>query len=370
MKLLTVVGARPQFVKAAIVSRAIRQHNDVERGRRITEILLHTGQHFDFNMSELFFAELELPAVTHHLGIGGLGHAAMTGRMMEGIDSVLDRDSPDVVLVYGDTNSTLAGALTAAKRHIPVAHVEAGVRSFNRRMPEEINRILTDQLSRWLFCPTPIAVENLRRAGVGEGGGVEVHLVGDVMYDSWLTYRKLARTTPAIANLIECSRPDYYLATVHREENTVEHAGVDRLATIVSTLDRIAEVTPVLMIVHPRIRSALQRLAPRRMRMLEPVGYFDMMALVGGCRAVMTDSGGLQKEAYFAGKPCITLREETEWTELITHHAAVLVGAEPARILEAEHQIRTGALTVADDKLYGVGNAAGSIVEALANAAL
>jgi UDP-GlcNAc3NAcA epimerase len=287
--------------------------------------------------------------------------------MMEGIDAVCERDRPDVMLVYGDTNSTLAGALAAAKRHIPVAHVEAGVRSFNRRMPEEINRVLTDQVSRWLFCPTPTAVDNLRHEGIEDRGGTDVQFVGDVMYDAWLMYREHARTTPVIADLIRECMPHYYVATVHREENTAEDA---RLATIVAALDRIAEVTPVLMIVHPRTRSALQRLAPKHIRMLEPVGYFDMIALVSGCRAVITDSGGLQKEAYFAGRPCITLREETEWTELLTHQAAVLVGAEPARILEAERRVRAGALNVADDKLYGLGNAAGCIVRALANAEL
>jgi UDP-GlcNAc3NAcA epimerase len=267
--------------------------------------------------------------------------------------------------VYGDTNSTLAGALAGAKRQIPVAHVEAGVRSFNRRMPEEINRILTDQLSRWLFCPTPIAVENLRREGVENCASVNVSVVGDVMYDAWLTYRSDARPTAPVAELIEQLRPNYYLATVHREENTASDGGTDRLFAIISTLDRIAEDTSVVMVVHPRIRSAISNLSLKHIQMLEPVGYFDMMALIAGCRAVITDSGGLQKEAYFAGKPCITLRDETEWTELLTWRCSVLAGAEPARILDAERRVRDGSIAVTEAHLYGHGDASRRIVEIL-----
>jgi UDP-GlcNAc3NAcA epimerase len=368
VKLLTIVGARPQFIKAATVSRALSEYNGVPGRRHISEVLLHTGQHFDFNMSERFFLDLGLPAPAHHLGVGGLGHGAMTGRMLERIDEVLEHERPAAVLVYGDTNSTLAGALAAAKRHVPVAHVEAGVRSFNRRMPEEINRVLTDQLSRWLFCPTSTAVDNLRREGIESCATVDVNVVGDVMYDAWLAFQPDARPTQAVAELIEQFTPDYYLATVHREENTTGDDGRDRLSAIVSTLDRIAEVTPVLMTVHPRIRSAIAELSPKHIFALEPIGYFDMMALLGRCRAVITDSGGLQKEAYFARKPCITLRDETEWTELVTERCCVLAGAEPARIIHAERQIRDGAIAVTEGRLYGHGDAARRIVQVLGTA--
>jgi UDP-GlcNAc3NAcA epimerase len=368
VKLLTIVGARPQFIKAAIVSRAITEYNGVPGQRHIKEVLLHTGQHFDFNMSGRFFLDLGLSAPAYHLGIGGLGHGAMTGRMLERIDEVLEQERPDAMLVYGDTNSTLAGALTAAKRQIPVAHVEAGVRSFNRRMPEEINRVLTDQLSRWLFCPTPPAIDNLRREGIESGASVNVSVVGDVMYDAWLAFQSDARPTVAVKELIEQLEPNYYLATVHREENTAGAEGRDRLFAIVSTLDRIAGVTPVVMAVHPRIRSAIADLSPKHIQMLEPIGYFDMMALLGRCSAVITDSGGLQKEAYFAGKPCITLRDETEWTELVTRQCSVLVGAEPARIIDAECRVRDGAIAVTEEHLYGHGDAARRIVQILGTA--
>jgi UDP-GlcNAc3NAcA epimerase len=368
VKLLTIVGARPQFIKAATVSRAIAQKNATQMSHRITEVLVHTGQHFDFNMSERFFIDLGLPAPTHHLGVGGLGHGAMTGRMLERIDDVLENERPDALLVYGDTNSTLAGALAAAKRQIPVAHVEAGVRSFNRRMPEEINRVLTDQLSRWLFCPATTAVENLRREGIEHGAKFNVSAVGDVMYDAWLAYQADVRPSEGIATVIE-RHPHYYLATVHREENTAGTDGADRLFAIISTLDKIAETTPVVMTIHPRIRAAFKLLSPKHIEMLEPVGYFDMIALLRGCRAVITDSGGLQKEAYFASKPCITLRYETEWTELVSQRCSVLVGAEPARIVEAERRVRDGAIAVTEKHLYGGGDAARRVVEILGTTA-
>jgi UDP-GlcNAc3NAcA epimerase len=365
VKVLTIAGARPQFIKAAVVSRAINDYNIAAGERRIVEKLLHTGQHFDFNMSEVFFRELGLPEPAHHLGIGGLKHAAMTGRMLEGIDQVLERELPNVVLVYGDTNSTLAGALAAAKRHVPVAHVEAGVRSFNRRMPEEINRVVTDQLSRWLFCPTPTAVDNLSREGINGSPATEVRLVGDVMYDALLTYRPYARPTAAVKGLIEQLTQGYYLATVHREENTIDGEGFERLGAIVSTLDEIARLTPVAMPAHPRIRSAIARLPLKHIRILDPVGYFDMMALIAECTAVITDSGGLQKEAYFFGKPCIILRDETEWTELVARQCAVLVGADPGRIRQGERDVRAGRLAITEQDLYGRGDASRRIVEIL-----
>jgi UDP-GlcNAc3NAcA epimerase len=363
--MLTVVGARPQFIKAAPISRAIAEQSRSAGQPQINEIFVHTGQHFDFSMSDRFFVDLGLRPPAYHLGIGGLGHGAMTGRMLERIDEVLGEERPDAVLVYGDTNSTLAGALAAAKRHIPVAHVEAGVRSFNRRMPEEINRVLTDHISRWLFCPTPAALENLRREGIESSANVDVALVGDVMYDAWLAYYSRARGGAVIAALID--RLDhFYLATVHREENSAGEEGARRLSDIISTLERIAEVVPVVMPVHPRIRAAMRSYSPEHIQILEPVGYFDMMALLTRCRAVITDSGGLQKEAYFAGKPCITLRDETEWVELVARRCSVLAGADPARIMEAERQVRQGEFTVTEEHLYGHGDAASQIVKMIA----
>jgi UDP-GlcNAc3NAcA epimerase len=368
LKLLTIVGARPQFIKAAVVSRALARYATMPGQPRITEVLVHTGQHFDFNMSGQFFNDLGLPKPAYHLGIGGLGHGAMTGRMLEKIDDILRQERPNALLVYGDTNSTLAGALAAVKRHVPVGHVEAGVRSYNRRMPEEINRMLTDQISRWLFCPSLTAAENLRREGIESCSTVSVTVVGDVMFDVWLAYRSERRSTPALEELIERLRPGYYLATVHREENTTGGDGAERLFAIISTLDRIAQLTPVVMPVHPRIRASIAQLSPKHMHLIEPVSYFDMMCLLERCNAVITDSGGLQKEAYFAGKPCITLREETEWTELVAERCSILVGAEPSRLMDAEQRVRDGVIAVTDRHLYGHGDAASRIVEMLAAA--
>jgi UDP-GlcNAc3NAcA epimerase len=365
VKILTILGARPQFIKASVVSHAIKEYNTARGAPCIVESIVHTGQHFDFNMSEVFFRELGIPSPAYHLGIGGLGHAAMTGRMLEHIDEVLVRDCPDVMLVYGDTNSTLAGALVAAKRHIPVAHVEAGVRSFNRRMPEEINRIVTDHISHWLFCPTSAALDNLRREGIDRMGLAEVSLVGDVMYDASLAYRQSAKPTTAIKELIDQMGDGYYVATTHREENTTVGEGPHRFEAIISALDEIATQTPVVMPVHPRIRSAIAQQSIRHIRVLDPVGYFDMVALIAGCTAVITDSGGMQKEAYFFGKPCLILRDETEWTELISERCGILVGSDPDRILKGEADVRAGRVKVSGRSLYGHGDASKRIVEIL-----
>jgi UDP-GlcNAc3NAcA epimerase len=364
-KLLAVVGARPQFIKAAMVSRVLAEHNRTHPDAPVTEILVHTGQHFDTSMSDVFFDELDMPEPAYHLGIGGLGHAAMTGRMTERIDEVIAHEQPDAVLVYGDTNSTLAGALAAAKRHVPIGHVEAGVRSFNRRMPEEINRILTDRIARWLFCPSSTAVQNLADEGIRDSHEVRVVDVGDVMADALRLYRDRARPTDAIALLLKDLGTDYYVATVHREENTDDALGDGRLGRIVAALETIARTTPVVMPLHPRTRRFLSNLSVRHIRMLEPVGYFDMLTLVSSCRGVLTDSGGLQKEAYYLGKPCITLRDETEWVELVDHRFNVVVGADPGRILQAERAIREGQIRVRDIGLYGAGDTSHRIVETL-----
>jgi UDP-GlcNAc3NAcA epimerase len=311
MNIITVVGARPQFIKAAAVSAVL------SRSVGVSERLLHTGQHFDDNMSEVFFRELGIPAPTWNLGLGGGLHGAMTGAQLAGIEEVLITERPDAVLVYGDTNSTLAGALAAAKLHVPVAHVEAGLRSFNRRMPEEINRVLTDHVSHWLFAPTETAMANLGREGIA---GPEVQQVGDVMYDAALHFAALARARserPAV--LIKLAGRPFVLATVHRAENT---DAPDRLRAIVQALITLAGEVDVVWPLHPRTRGVLARLgvdanATVGLHCVEPLGYLDMIEMEQSAQMVITDSGGVQKEAFFFGRPCVTLRDETEWVELV-----------------------------------------------------
>ena len=305
-RIVTVLGARPQFIKAAPVSRALAAVDGLE------EILVHTGQHYDSNMSDVFFDELGIPAPHHHLGIRGGGHGEMTGRMMAGLEKICLEQKPDIVLVYGDTNSTLAGALTAAKLHIPVAHVEAGLRSFNRAMPEEINRVLTDHVSAYLFCPTGTAVGNLKSEGITRG----VHQVGDVMFDATLHVRARSRDRATILDRLGLAPAGFVLATVHRAENTDDP---ERLAAVLAYLTEVAAERPVILPLHPRTAGAVARhgLDLAGLTVIEPVGYLDMAALLDGCVAVYTNSGGLQKEAYFHRKPCVTLRDETEWVETL-----------------------------------------------------
>ena len=360
MKILTIVGARPQFIKAAAVSRAIATHNQQHLNQPVYEILVHTGQHYDWNMSKVFFEQMQIPQPDYHLDIGGLSHGAMTGRMLEKIEAVILREKPDLVLVYGDTNSTLAGALASVKLHVPVAHVEAGLRSYNKRMPEEVNRVLTDQISRWLFCPTETAVKNLEREGILDREQVIVNNVGDVMYDAVLYYQKIAQPTDAIASLIN-DNESFYLATVHRAENTDDPV---RLNHIMNALETISQKTPVVLPLHPRTRKLLPKNTLSHVQLLEPVGYFDMIILLSNCLGVFTDSGGLQKEAYFFQKPCITLRDETEWVELVHWGFNRLVGSDPDKILSAEKQITFYANDYSK-YLYGHGNAGNKIVEIL-----
>lgn len=307
VKIVTVVGARPQFVKAAPVSRALAAVN-------AREVMLHTGQHHDPEMSAVFFEELGLPAPDHHLGIHGGGHGDITGRMLMALEPTLAAEAPDWVLVYGDTNSTLAAALAAAKLHIPVAHVEAGLRSYNRAMPEEINRVLTDHVSARLYCPTSAAVENLAREGVTRG----VRLVGDVMFDAALSLADRARQRSAIVETLGLTGRPFVLATAHRAENT-DHP--QALRAVVDHLKALAREQTVVMPLHPRTRTAVDRLgldlAP--IQTIGPVGPLDMAQLLAACALVVTDSGGLQKEAYFHRKPCVTMRGETEWVETIEH---------------------------------------------------
>jgi UDP-GlcNAc3NAcA epimerase len=332
MKLLTVIGARPQFIKASAVSRAIRQAN--ERGASIREVILHTGQHFDANMSQVFFEELSIPAPDYNLNIASLGHGAMTGRMLESVESVLQVEKPDLVLVYGDTNSTLAGALAAAKLHIPVAHVEAGLRSFNKRMAEELNRILTDHVSELLFCPTTTAVENLRKEGIEHG----VHLVGDVMYDVTLHYGGLARERHDLSKW-GLTEKGYALCTVHRAENTDDPV---RLAGILGALREIAKEMPVVMPLHPRTRKIIESSGDadvlKGIAAIPPVSYLEMLRLEMSARVILTDSGGVQKEAFFQRVPCVTLRDETEWVETVEMGWNVLVGAELDMIINSWHR--------------------------------
>ncbi len=364
MKILTVVGARPQFIKAAVVSRAIAKYNKEASDREnIEELLVHTGQHYDANMSDVFFQEMQIPKPSYHLGIGGGTHGTMTGRMLEALEWLLVKEKPDLVMVYGDTNSTLAGALAAAKLHIPVAHVEAGLRSFNMNMPEEINRILTDRISSWLFCPTETAVKNLEQEGATQWPGVRVCNVGDVMYDAALFYRERAKPGSVVASLLNQYQDGFYLATVHRQENTDD---VNRLRNIMTALDEIAERVPVIMPLHPRTRKYVREAGFHLQNIccIQPVGYFDMICLLNQCRAVFTDSGGVQKEAYFFHKPCITMRDETEWVELVEHGYNLLVGADRDKIIEAEQHFFAKVIDFSDN-LYGNGKAGEKVVKLL-----
>lgn len=352
MKIHTILGARPQFVKAAPVSRALASGG-------IEEALIHTGQHYDAGMSEVFFEELGIPAPTHNLGLGGGSHGAMTGRMLEEIEKILLDERPDWVLVYGDTNSTLAGALAATKMHIPVCHVEAGLRSWNRRMPEEVNRVLTDHISSRLFCSSEPSVENLRREGITEG----VEVVGDVMADaSRLAQEIIAGRASEFLKSADPSvlEKDFTLLTLHRAENTDDE---ERLRSLVGQLNDFE--MPIVFPVHPRTRKVLQQagleLAPH-IQQVEPVGYLEMAALLGYAKLVLTDSGGLQKEAYWAKTPCVTLRTETEWTETVDAGWNVVIGA-------AVSELKRLVSQVIDPPewrpLYGDGKAAEKIVASL-----
>ena len=310
MRIVTVLGARPQFIKASVVSRAMRAAADID------EVVVHTGQHFDAGMSAVFFAELAMIAPTHHLGIHGGGHGEMTGRMLIALEPVLQHESPDAVLVYGDTNSTLAGALAAAKLHIPVAHVEAGLRSFNLSMPEEINRIVTDRLSQWLFTPTAAADAHLLREGID---AARIERVGDVMYDVALEARTRVGVASGAIAALGLAAQGYVLATIHRAETTDDPA---RLAAVVEGLGAVAERIPVVWPLHPRTRVVLEQQGrlvglPAALHVIDPVGYLDMVRLEKDAALIATDSGGVQKEAFFHRVPCVTLRDETEWTELV-----------------------------------------------------
>ncbi len=358
LKVVTIVGARPQFIKAAAVSRAIHHHV----GSPVEEVLVHTGQHYDENMSQVFFDELDIPHPAYNLKISGGQHGSMTGRMLEAIETVLLEEKPDWVLVYGDTNSTLAGALAAVKLHIPIAHVEAGLRSFNMRMPEEVNRILADRLSSILYCPTDTAVSNLRSEGIVKG----VHNIGDVMYDVALFYRERSRSQSKCIEKLKLQEGNFALATCHRAENTDNPA---RLESIATALGDIAESIPVVLPLHPRTRKLLVDhgliAKLRKVKITEPLPFLDMIALEQAAKLILTDSGGVQKEAFFYGIPCVTLRDETEWVETVALGANQLVGASTAAIREAFERILNEESTTIKSNPYGEGNAAHKIVALL-----
>lgn len=346
MKIVTIVGARPQFVKAAVVSRALQELGMEEK-------IIHTGQHFDANMSEVFFTEMQIPKPEYNLDIHGLNHGSMTGRMLEKIEMLLLEENPNAVLVYGDTNSTLAGALAAKKLHIPVAHVEAGLRSFNMEMPEEVNRILTDRISSVLYAPTEQAKLNLILEGY-DHFPIKIEVVGDVMLDAALFYASKVEEKE--------SKEEFFLCTLHRAENTDD---LDRLKNLVEGLNEIHQHTKVVLPIHPRTAKVIESTNLQlEVEIIDPQSYFGMIQLLKNCKGVITDSGGLQKEAFFFKKPCITMRDQTEWVELVENGFNVLVGAEKDKLVDAAKSIRHEKMDF-EKALYGVGDAGMKIARSL-----
>ncbi|MDD3565131.1 MAG: UDP-N-acetyl glucosamine 2-epimerase [Methanothrix sp.] len=388
MKVVDIVGARPQFIKLAPILRAVERHNQDHPDNPIHEVLVHTGQHYDYEMFQVFFDELGLKSPDYHLGVGSGTHGHQTGETLKRIEEVLLKERPDLVMVYGDTNSTLSGALAAAKLQIPVAHVEAGLRSFNRRMPEEINRVLTDHVSNLLFCPTETAVANLRREGfshiLNDGETATIPLTiplplnpcsrnmplvintGDVMYDAVLQYSELAEERPRILAELNLEPKDYALATVHRAENTDDP---ERLRSIFRGLETVADRgLPVVVPLHPRTRKALSSLSPDRnfpstsLSFIDPVSYLDMLVLEKNAREILTDSGEVQKEAFFFKVPCVTLREDTEWIETVETRWNVLAGYDHLQIFQAALSALPGYESAWP---YGDGRAADQVVDIL-----
>ncbi len=368
MKLVSIVGARPQFIKIAPLAQSFaRYHRD--GSEPIESVLVHTGQHYDARMSDIFFEELNLPLPNVNLGVGSASHGAQTGQMLEKIEQVLLTERPDVVVIYGDTNSTVAGALASAKLQIPVAHIEAGVRSFNRRMPEEINRVVADHASDLLLAPTDTAVENLAREGLAE----RTVLTGDVMYDTVLTYRETAERRSTVLERLGLRRREYLVATVHRAENTDDH---HRLGQILESFNETAATFPLVVPLHPRtaktIRTGFPGWSPHvALQLIEPLGYLDMLRLVSNARVTLTDSGGLQKEAFFLGCPCVTLRDETEWGETVRGKGNILTPVAPAAVCAAlnrwEQIFASGSSfpAAAAEGWFGGGRASDNVTEAL-----
>lgn len=368
MKIISIVGARPQFIKAVSVSRAIKDFNKKKGGAGIEEVIVHTGQHYDYNMNDVFFKELRLKQPDYNLGVGSQSHGRQTAMMLERIEAVLEKEKPTLVLVYGDTNSTLAGALAAKKLHILLAHVEAGLRSYNMDMPEEINRVTADRISDILFCPSENAVKNLRLEGITNSSRrrfPRVFNVGDVMYDTILFHLGIAKKQSKILRRLSLKRKKYYLATIHRAENTDNKA---RLDSILKIFDYIAiKKAPVIFPIHPRTRKIMRMLkfkpSSRFFRIVEPVSYLDMLVLEKGSQVILTDSGGVQKEAYFLKIPCLTLRNETEWVETVKAGFNVVTGINKKRIEKALD--RTVKLNTKQPEVYGNGNASGKIVRVI-----
>jgi UDP-N-acetylglucosamine 2-epimerase len=362
MKLVTIIGARPQFIKAAAVSRAITEHNKKYADDPIVEIIVHTGQHYDENMSRIFFDELNIPEPDYNLGIGSGSHGDQTGKMLQVIEAVLVKERPDCCLVYGDTNSTLAGALVAAKLHVCLAHVEAGLRSFNRKMPEEINRVTTDHISDLLFCPTRKSTENLSREGILTG----IHQVGDVMFDCIRFYTNRVKVLEKkTLKLLNIQPRSYYLATVHRAENTDDSR---RLSDIFEALDEIStSECPVVLPFHPRTVKYAQKYGlnfNNGVKAVHPVSYHEMIVLENNARLILTDSGGVQKEAFWFNVPCVTLRDETEWTETVESGWNVLAGADKQRIIDSVRKVHRKRVSNVEP-LYGNGDAAEQICKIL-----
>jgi UDP-GlcNAc3NAcA epimerase len=354
MKIVTVIGARPQFIKAAALSTKIAEYDNIE------EIIVHTGQHFDKNMSDIFFEELKIPNPKYNLEINSLPHGAMTGRMLESIENILIQEKPNLLLVYGDTNSTLAGALAAQKLHVAVAHVEAGLRSYNDKMPEEINRVLTDRLSTYLFCPTNQSKINLNSEGIQQRNNTKIIVTGDIMQDSMNLFKKFSKTPDN--NLPQ----KFILATLHRQENTDDS---NRLQQIVSAYDQIGSEIPVVLPLHPRTKKIIENsnninFNKENIIVIPPVSYWTMLWLLNKASLVITDSGGLQKEAYFNKKFCITTRDETEWKELVTIGVNYVTSANKTKILDAFSELKNKKFEVPID-IYGKGNAAKVILENL-----
>ncbi len=354
IKIITVIGARPQFIKAAVVSRYIRNYHSKD----IKEIIVHTGQHYDTNMSDIFFEQMDIPKPNYFLDINGLGHGAMTGQMLEKIEAVLLKEKPDWVLVYGDTNSTLAGALAAKKLHIKLAHVEAGLRSFNMEMPEEINRTLTDRISDILFCPTDQAIKNLKKEGY-ENIDAKIVKSGDVMQDAALYYAAKSQSP-------DIKKPEnFILCTIHRAENT---DNLDKLHSIFSALSEISKQHQIILPIHPRTKNIILKnnieFDKSNIHIIEPVGYLEMIHLLKNCNYVMSDSGGLQKEAFFFEKKCLTLRDETEWVELVENSFNIVVGSNKDKIIEGFNKLQKLNPNFAID-LYGQGMAGKNIIEEL-----
>ena len=347
MKVITILGARPQFIKAAPVSRVLRE--------KVEEIIIHTGQHYDANMSDIFFEELHIPKPDYHLGVGSGNHGKQTGEMLNKIEEIVLKEKPDYVMVYGDTNSTLAGSLVAAKLHIPVIHIEAGLRSFNKKMPEEINRIMTDHVSEFLFCPTDTAVQNLKNENITRN----VFNIGDVMYDAVLYNQELAKKQSTILEQNGLTSKNYHLITIHRAENT------DDLQNMKNILDAFSQI-PDLKVwpIHPRTKHTLESYGISldtipNLKVIEPVGYLDMLTLEANAKKIVTDSGGVQKEAYFMKVPCVTIREQTEWVETLIGEANILTGTDVEKILAAvQKEVQPEYQSV-----FGDGNASEKITE-------